>query len=64
MTSGVVLGGLAPHPAILVPEVGRGEERKVEKTLRAMDRLASAFLEARLDTLLVITHTVPYSETS
>ncbi len=55
MTSGVVLGGLAPHPAILVPEVGRGEERKVEKTLRAMDRLASAFLEARLDTLLVIT---------
>lgn len=55
MNSGAVLCGLAPHPAILIPEVGRGEERKAEKTLRAMDRLATAFLEAGIDTLLVIT---------
>lgn len=55
MASGVVICGLAPHPAIIVPEVGRGEEKKTEATLRAMDRLVSAFSTAKLDTLLVIT---------
>lgn len=55
MTTSVVLCGLAPHPAILLPEVGRGEERKVLATRRAMDRLASAFIDAGPETLLVIT---------
>lgn len=55
MASGIVICGLAPHPAIIIPEVGRGEERKTEATLRAMDRLASAFIMSKIETLLVIT---------
>lgn len=54
-TDGVVLAGLSPHPAILIPEVGRGEEQKASSTVRALEELGQAFAEAKYDTLVIIT---------
>lgn len=55
MKSGVVLAGLSPHPPIMIPEVGRGEERNAPGTLRAMDILGRRFASLDYDTLVVIT---------
>ena len=55
MKSGVVLAGLSPHPPIMVPEVGRGEEQNAPGTLRALDTLGKEFASAEYDTLVVIT---------
>jgi AmmeMemoRadiSam system protein A/AmmeMemoRadiSam system protein B len=51
----VVLAGLAPHPPIIIPEIGRGEEQLGISTVRAMDELGKEFTQSGLDTLVIIT---------
>ncbi len=55
MGSGVLLAGLSPHPAVLVPEVGRGDERKVRATADSLSRLGKEFAAAGADTLVIVT---------
>lgn len=49
----------APHPPILVPEIGRGEERKCPATLAAYRALAGNLAAARIDTVLLISPHAP-----
>ena len=46
---------LMPHPPIIIPEVGRGEERKVQNTSDALDKCARHILDLKPDTIIVIT---------
>lgn len=55
MASSMVLAGLSPHPPIVVPEVGRGEEAKAAGTGKALAELGQAFASASADTLVLIT---------
>lgn len=55
MPDSVVLAGLAPHPPIIIPEIGRGEENAASSTIRAMDALGKAFSQVQPDTLVIIT---------
>lgn len=43
-----------PHPPILVPEIGRGEETKCSATLAAYRLVARNLVEAQVDTVLLI----------
>ena len=45
---------ISPHPPIIIPEIGQSELAKVEQTVRAMKKLSQRFLEAEIETLLVI----------
>lgn len=45
----------SPHPPILIPEIGRGEERGAEKTLAGMERLAREVADLAPDVILCIT---------
>lgn len=50
----IIFAAIAPHPPILLPEVGSKEDRKkVEKTLRALDILAENFKKARPDEIII-----------
>ncbi len=51
----IVLGALAPHPPIIVPAVGRGEEAKAASTAAGLCRLAEAAAEAGPETIVVLT---------
>ena len=42
MPDSVVVAGLAPHPPIIIPEIGRGEEKQAISTIRAMEELGKA----------------------
>jgi len=42
-----------PHPPIILPEIGRGEEKKIAKTTSAFQRMAREIAELQPDTLLI-----------
>ena len=46
---------LVPHPPIIVPEIGQGEEKKAQKTIEAMEEIAGDIAEKKPDIIIVIT---------
>ncbi|ADG81222.1 AmmeMemoRadiSam system protein A [Thermincola potens] len=50
----IVFGGIVPHPPIMVPEVGRGEEKKVSSTLAAMGQFAKTLADTGPDLVVII----------
>ena len=52
-----------PHPPIILPEVGRGEEGKIRKTTEALSRIAQEIAQLKPDTIILITpHMVMYQD--
>ncbi|MDY6826962.1 MAG: AmmeMemoRadiSam system protein A [Bacillota bacterium] len=47
--------GIAPHPAIIIPSIGRSELPKVKDTVEGMRSLAARFREAKPELLIIIT---------
>lgn len=44
-----------PHPPIIVPEVGRGEEEKIKETSLACSKVAEEILNIKPDTIIIVT---------
>lgn len=54
---------MVPHPPMIVPAVGRGSEKQVEKTTRAYEKVAKKIAELRPDTIVISSpHSVLYSD--
>ncbi len=54
---------IVPHPPLIVPKVGRGQEIKIEETVKAYDKIAEKIAELRPDTIVVATpHSIMYSD--
>ncbi|MBO8129503.1 MAG: AmmeMemoRadiSam system protein A [Peptococcaceae bacterium] len=51
----VVYCGIVPHPPIMVPEVGRGEAKKVKKTQDALLELGRRIKDSGAETMVIIT---------
>jgi AmmeMemoRadiSam system protein A len=51
----LVCGGLSPHPAIIIPEIGRDELIEVRKTVTAMREWASFIADMHPEVLFFIT---------
>ncbi|HUS88844.1 MAG TPA: AMMECR1 domain-containing protein, partial [Desulfosporosinus sp.] len=45
---GLIYSVFVPHPPILVPEIGRGEERKCQASLDAYHEIASRLVQAEV----------------
>lgn len=45
---------LFPHPPIVIPEIGRGEEKKIQSTYNSMDRLAQEIGAISPKTIILI----------
>ncbi|HHU75475.1 MAG TPA: AmmeMemoRadiSam system protein A [Firmicutes bacterium] len=52
---GIIAAGVAPHPPIIIPEVGRGEEKKAVKTIKAMQIFAERLAKINGETIVFIT---------
>jgi len=50
----IVFGAICPHPPIIIPEVGKENTDRVQKTIAAMEELAKDFANARADTIIII----------
>lgn len=46
---------LMPHPPLIIPDIGKGEEKKIQDTIDSMDRIGTLIAEYRPDTIIVIT---------
>ncbi len=53
--SSVVICGLSPHPPIIIPQVGRGEEVLAAATVDGLTILSREVAKASFETLIVIT---------
>ena len=57
--TGVVLCVLAPHPPLLIPEIGKGDTGAVKATQKAMEELACRVNQAKPDVVIVISPHAP-----
>ncbi len=52
-----------PHPPIILPEVGKGEQTRIQKTIDSFRKAASVIAELKPDTIVVSTpHSVAYQD--
>ncbi len=52
--SGIIFGCAVPHPPIIIPEIGKGEERKTQATIVAMHKLGEMLTKIKPEVLFVI----------
>ena len=54
---------IVPHPPLIVPEVGRGEEKKVSRTIQSYHEVARRIAELKPDTIIITSpHSIMYSD--
>jgi len=54
---------MVPHPPMIVPEVGRGSEKQIEKTIRAYEKVAEEIAALKPETIIISSpHSVMYSD--
>lgn len=54
---------IVPHPPLIVPEVGHGEEKKIKSTIDAYQHVARRIAEIKPDTIVLCTpHSVMYAD--
>lgn len=46
---------LMPHPPIIIPDIGKGEERKIEKTINACNKIGGEIANLKPETIVLIT---------
>ena len=59
----IVNSFIVPHPPLIIPEIGRGEERKIQKTIDAYHSIAKQISVIKPDTIIITTpHSIMYSD--
>lgn len=54
---------IVPHPPLIIPDIGRGEEKKISKTIHSYQTIAKEIGKLKPDTIIVITpHDVNYRD--
>jgi len=54
---------IVPHPPLIIPEVGRGEEKKIQNTIDAYNEVGRRIAEIKPQTIIVISpHSVMYGD--
>ena len=54
---------MVPHPPMIVPEVGRGSENQIEKTIKAYELVADQIAALKPETIIISSpHSVMYSD--
>ena len=49
-----ILGAVqVPHPPLILPEVGHGEEKRIQSTIDAFERAAKFIADLKPDTVII-----------
>lgn len=57
---GIIAAFLLPHPPIIIPDIGHGEERRIASTQKAYHKVADAIEQLKPDTLVLVSPHAPY----
>jgi len=59
----IVAAYMVPHPPMIIPQIGRGNEKQVQKTIDAYVHVAKEIAELKPDTVLISSpHAVMYAD--
>ena len=59
----IVAAFMVPHPPMIVPEVGRGSENQIEKTIKAYEKVADKIAALKPETIIISSpHSLMYSD--
>ena len=59
----IVAAFMVPHPPMIVPDVGRGSEKQVEKTIKAYEKVAEEIAALKPETIIISSpHSIMYSD--
>ncbi len=59
----IVAAYMVPHPPMIVPEIGRGSEKQIEKTIKAYERVADEIAALKPETIIISSpHSIMYSD--
>ena len=54
---------MVPHPPIILPEVGKGEEKKISDTTIAYEQVAEEIARLKPETIIISSpHSIMYSD--
>lgn len=56
----IIIGGISPHPPLLIPEIGGSERRYVQKTDKSLSILAEKILSKRVETIIFMSPHTPF----
>lgn len=60
---GITTAYMVPHPPFIIPEIGRGEEKKIQATIDAYEEIARRVGQDRPDTIVLISpHQTMYAD--
>lgn len=60
---GISAGFMAPHPPLIIPDVGRGEEKKIQNTIDAYQRIAEKIGRLQPETIVLLSpHQTLYAD--
>lgn len=51
----LLAGFIVPHPPIIIPDIGRGEERKIMSTIKAYDEISLKIAQLKPRVIIVVT---------
>ena len=58
----IIAAFMVPHPPMIVPEIGRGSEKQVEKTIKSYEKVAEEIAALKPETIIISSpHSVMYS---
>ncbi len=59
----IIAAFMVPHPPMIVPDVGRGSEKQIEKTIKAYEKVAEQIAALKPETIIISSpHSVMYSD--
>ena len=59
----ILAGFMLPHPPLIVPEIGRGEEKKIQKTIDSYEEIAKRIGECKPETIVILSpHQIMYAD--
>lgn len=54
---------IVPHPPLIIPDIGMGQEKKIQKTIEAYHTIAKKIGDFKPDTIIITTpHSIMYSD--
>lgn len=60
---GILAAFMVPHPPLIIPDIGRGEERKIQRTIDAYQEAAGRVGELQPETIVLISpHQIMYAD--
>ncbi|MCE5195731.1 MAG: AmmeMemoRadiSam system protein A [Negativicutes bacterium] len=59
----IIAAIMVPHPPLIIPAIGQGEEKRIQKTVDAYQKASRLIMEAKPDTIVITSpHSILYSD--